>query len=114
MQDNGLPDPLSKGLKVILQGDPGYLSNIWTWKLMQRNLSLITRKRKNMAEQNSPEDERLLKKRGTIERVIEQLKHLCHSWHTRYRSILNGFANLFAGTIGYAFKLQKPSFDLNP
>lgn len=113
VHDSCLLEPLSNGLEGKLLGDKGYISEASDWELAQRNLTLITKKRKNMAQQNSTDDEKLLKKRGTIESVIEQLKFLCHSWHTRHRSILNAFANLYAGIIAYALKPKKPSFALS-
>lgn len=112
-RSTGTASGFSSSLEGKILGDKGYISETSSWELAQRNLNLITKKRKNMVQQNSKEEEILLKKRGTIESVIEKIKFVFHSWHTRHRSILNAFANLYAGIIAYALKPQKPSFALN-
>ncbi|NET71226.1 MAG: transposase [Sphaerospermopsis sp. SIO1G2] len=53
----------------------------------------------------------LLRKRGIIETVIEQLKNICHIDHTKHCSPDNCVANLIAGLTAYFFKPRRPKID---
>ena len=54
-------------------------------------------------------DKWLLKKRSLVETVIDLLKNWMDLWHTRHRSIDNGFNNMLACVAAYNFIDQKPS-----
>ena len=51
----------------------------------------------------------LLKKRFIVETVIDLLKNWLDLWHTRHRSIDNGFNNMLACLAAYNFIDHKPS-----
>ena len=51
----------------------------------------------------------MLRKRGLVETVIDQLKNVCQIEHTRHRSPINALANIFSGLIAYMLKPRKPS-----
>jgi hypothetical protein len=60
-------------------------------------------------------DKVLLKKRGLVDSVIEQLKHISQIEHTRHRSPINCIVNLICGLIAYSLRRKKPSLKLrNP
>jgi len=56
-------------------------------------------------------DKLLLKKRGTIESVINILKNTFNIEHTRHRGPINFIVNIFSALVAYNFKPQKPSFN---
>ncbi|GAB6045261.1 hypothetical protein JCM11957_08590 [Caminibacter profundus] len=73
--DISIVSRLTKGLKGILIGDKGYISNTLFRFLYFQDLKLVTKIRKNM--KNLPmvlEEKILLKKRSIIESVIDKLK----------------------------------------
>ncbi len=81
--------------------------------LYQRGLKLITRLRSNMKNKLMSLPERLLlKKRGLIESVNEQLKNVSQIEHTRHRSVWNFLSNLMGGLLSYTFQKEKPSLNL--
>ncbi len=57
-------------------------------------------------------DKLLLRKRASIERVIDQLKNISQIEHSRQRSVANCFVNLVAGLIAYTYREKKPSLNL--
>jgi hypothetical protein len=54
-------------------------------------------------------DRLLLRRRGLIESVIDQLKNISHIEHSRHRSPINFAVNLMAGLIAYCHQPEKPS-----
>ncbi len=56
-------------------------------------------------------DKLLLKKRGTIESVINLLKNTFNLEHSRHRSPVNFMVNIFAALFAYNLKPEKPSFE---
>lgn len=93
----------------ILFGDKGYISKKNEEALAKIGVKLITKKRKNMKPQKlSREESRLLRKRGIVETVIDQLKNICQIDHTRHRSPINAMVHLLAGLIAYCFLPEKP------
>lgn len=85
--------------KITLLGDKGYQTNKNTYEYLNRkNIRLITYKKFNQ-EQNSVEDEFLLKKRYLIENVFSQLK-LFRRILLRYdKTIKNFLGFIFIGCI---------------
>ena len=53
----------------------------------------------------------LLKKRFIVETVIDLLKNHNDLWHTRHRSVDNGFNNMLAALAAYNFRELKPSIN---
>lgn len=102
-------DTLTKRLKGFLYGDAGYLSSI-AGSLSMRGLELITKVRENMKPKDlTPEQKYYLKHRGLIESVFNLMKNFCDIDHSRHRSVINFFVNLWAGLIAYTFMDELPS-----
>jgi len=106
------PDILQKltaRLKGFLYGDAGYISSI-AKNLNQRGLELITKLRENMKPKDlTPEQKYYLQHRGLIESVFNLMKNFCNIEHSRHRSTINFFVNLWGGLIAYTFIDQLPS-----
>jgi hypothetical protein len=99
---------LGEGGKIF--GDAGYVSARLFNLLWEQALQLITKIRKNMKNKFIRlEDKYLLKKRTIVEKVIDLLKDWMNLWHTRHRSVNNGFNNLLACLAAYNFLDHKPS-----
>ena len=97
-----------------LFADLGYISANLFEKLFSKGIQLITRIRKNMKNQlMSLSDKLLLRKRGIIETIIDQLKNISQIEHTRHRSPVNFLVNLIGGLIAYTLQPKKPSLNLN-
>jgi hypothetical protein len=56
--------------------------------------------------------ELLLRKRGIIESVNDQLKNISQIEHTRHRSIWSFAVNILAALTAYILKPKKPSLNL--
>jgi len=101
---------VTNGLWGKLFGDRGYISKKLFEELWSRGVQIITRLKQNMANKLMPlEDKMLLKKRGIVESVINLLKTFFNLEHTRHRSVLGFFANIFSCIAAYAFHSNKPS-----
>lgn len=104
---------LSKKLFGKLFGDRGYLSAPLFKSLFDKGLELITKIKKNMKNKLMPMfDKLMLRKRALIESIFDQLKNISQIEHTRHRSVINFFVNLFAGLIAYTYQEKKPSLNL--
>lgn len=112
--DDRKPVPaITQNLKGLLFGDKGYISKGLFQKLYERGLKLVTRLRSNMKNKLMTIPEKfLLKKRGLIESVNDQLKNISQIEHTRHRSIWNFLSNLMGGLLSYTFQKNKPSLNL--
>jgi hypothetical protein len=74
---------------------------------------LVTKIKRNRKNKLLPLlDKLLLRKRGLIECVGGQLKHVCPIEHTRHRSVANTYANILAALVAYVFRPHKPSLGL--
>lgn len=107
---------LTKNLLGWLFGDKGYLLSEAKRALLERHeaLKIFSKCRKNMKKQDIPVEARLwLKKRGIIESVIALTKQQCDAVHSRHRSPINAFVNLFAALTAYTFRQRKPSTNIN-
>lgn len=106
---------LAKRLWGKLFGDKGYVSNPLKLLLVEQNLKLVTKAKKN--QKNAPplaiEDKILLRKRAIIETVVDQLKNISQIEHTRHRSFWNFLVNLLAGLIAYCWREKKPALNYN-
>lgn len=108
-----LPD-LCTSLFGKLYGDKGYLSKGLTEQLCKQGIDLITKVRKNMKPvELHPFDQAMLRQRGLIETVFDELKNLCQIEHTRHRSVTNFLVNLMAGLVAYCLFPYKPQLPLD-
>lgn len=109
--DNNL-DVVNKITKDIfgkLIADKGYIGLFNA--LFERGIQLIHKIKANMKNKlMEMYDKLLLKKRGTIESVINILKNTFDLEHSRHRSVTNFMVNIFSTLIAYNFKPTKPSF----
>ncbi len=75
---------------------------------------MITPIRKNMRNRLMILQNTLLsRKRAIIETINDQLKNRSQIAHSRHRSAVNFFVNLFAGLIAYTWQPKKPSIQLS-
>src|SRR5690242_16320874 len=113
--DDRTPVPqLVKRLRGKLVGDRGYISAPLTTLLFEQGLQLITKLRKNMKNQLIHlSDKLLLRKRASIESIIDQLKNISQIEHSRHRSPTNFVVHLIAGLIAYSHQDKKPSLHLD-
>ena len=96
-----------------LIGDKGYICKTLFEQLFIDGIHLITKIRKNMKNSLMHiHDKILLRKRGIIESVNDELKNICQVEHTRHRSFENFLTNLLSGLIAYSFFPKKPSLNL--
>lgn len=96
-----------------LVGDKGYICKNLFEQLFIDGIHLITKIRKNMKNSLMHiHDKILLRKRGIIETVNDELKNICQIEHTRHRSFDNFLTNLLSGLIAYSFFPKKPSLNL--
>jgi hypothetical protein len=54
----------------------------------------------------------LLRPRGILEVINDQLKNISHIEHTHHRSLVGLMVNLICGLIGYLHQPKKPSLHL--
>jgi transposase len=92
-------------------GDRGYISQTLCAQLRQTSgIELVTKLRRNMKNRLMRlSDKLLLRRRGLIESVIDQLKNIAQIEHSRHRSPINFAVNLIAGLIAYCHQPKKPS-----
>ena len=109
-QNKKVIDFLTEGLSGKLFGDRGYISSSLFKKLFEKGLQIVTRLRKNMKNCLMDfGDKLLLRKRGVIESVGNILKNFHQIEHSRHRSILGFFINIFSAISAYHLKTTKPS-----
>ena len=96
-------------------GDKGYLSQPLRDGLRDIGIELITSIRRNMKPQLMPlYDKLMLKRRSIIKTINDQSKNISQIEHSRHRSVNNFFVNLVAGLIAYCCRPYKPSVQLDP
>lgn len=101
---------LCKDLCGKIFGDKGYISEKLKNALLEQELLLVTKVKKNMKNRlMAINDKLLLQKRGVIESVIDILKNICDIEHSRHRSTANAFVCILAGLAAYSFLDKKPS-----
>ena len=97
-----------------LIGDKGYICKTLFEQLFINGIHLTTKIRKNMKNSLMHiHDKILLRKRGIIETVNDELKNICQIEHTRHRSFGNFLTNLLSGLIAYSFFPKKPSLNID-
>ena len=94
-----------------LFGDKGYLSKELFQSLFSNGIHLVTKLRKNMKTKlvTPIQDAFYLRKRAIIETIFDQLKNIFQIEHSRNRSQINYFNNVFSALIAYNFTEKKPS-----
>lgn len=109
-----VPELVEGRIMGLLFGDRGYISADLAAKLREYGVQLITRLRSNMQNKLMPlMDKILLRKRGIIETIIDQLKNISQIEHSRHRSPVNFIVNLLGGLIAYCHQPKKPSLNLS-
>ncbi|RZJ99829.1 MAG: IS982 family transposase [Flavobacterium sp.] len=103
---------LSKHLEGILLADKGYISKALAAVLAEQGLKILTTPRQNMKHppDYNEAEKSLLRKRGLIETVNDQLKNLHQIEHSRHRSVNNFLVNLMAAIVAYCLSPHKPHF----
>lgn len=98
-----------------LFGDKGYLSKELFQSLFANGIHLVTKLRKNMKTKlvTPIQDAFYLRKRAIIETIFDQLKNIFQVEHSRNRSQINYFNNIFSALIAYNFAEKKPSLKNN-
>ncbi|MDE7104450.1 MAG: transposase [Ruminococcus sp.] len=90
--------------------DRGYISQKLFEKLLEKDITLVTREKKNMKNKLMDLYDRLmLRKRAVIESVNDFLKNICDIEHSRHRSVTNFLVNLISALAAYSFLPKKPS-----
>ena len=98
-----------------LFGDKGYLSKDLFQSLFSNGIHLVTKLRKNMKTKlvTPIQDAFYLRKRAIIETIFDQLINIFQVEHSRNRSQINYFNNIFSALIAYNFAEKKPSLKNN-
>lgn len=103
-------DSMTREIFGKLFADRGYISQKLFEKLLERNITLVTRAKKNMKNKLMDLYDRLmLRKRAVIESVNDFLKNICDIEHSRHRSVTNFLVNLVSALAAYSFLPTKPS-----
>ena len=85
-RDEKVMDSLTKEIFGKLFADRGYISQKLFEKLLKRDITLVTRAKKNMKNKLMDYYDRLmLRKRTVIESVNDFLKNMCNIEHSRHR-----------------------------
>ena len=96
-----------------LYGDRGYISKVLHDALWAHGVNLITLIRRNMKPRLMPLWDRLmLRKRGLIESINDQLKNISEIEHSRHRSLSGFMINVVGALIAYTYQPTKPSLGL--
>jgi len=106
---------LTKGLWGKIFGDRGYISQQIEQQMAETGIEWITKVRKNMkSKYRKLTDKILLKKRGLIETVIDELKTQMTIQHTRHRSLDGWALNTLSALTAYTYLPKKPSLHIPP
>lgn len=109
-RNEAVMDSLTKEIFGKLFADRGYISQKLFEKLLKKDITLVTRAKKNMKNKLMDLYDRLmLRKRAVIESVNDFLKNICDIEHSRHRSITNFLVNLVSALAAYSFLPKKPS-----
>ena len=109
-RNEAVMDSLTKEIFGKLFADRGYISQKLFEKLLEKDITLVTRAKKNMKNKLMDlHDKLMLRKRAVIESVNDFLKNICDIEHSRHRSVTNFLVNLVSALAAYSFLLKKPS-----
>ncbi|CAL7961507.1 hypothetical protein MIDIC_20062 [Alphaproteobacteria bacterium] len=88
---------MAKGLWGKLFGDKGYVSEGLATQLLDQDLLLITKLKKNMKNKLLLLQNKFLPyKRAIVETISGKLKQFQRLWHSMFTSVENAFCNLMA------------------
>ena len=103
-------DSLTKEIFGKLFADRGYISQKLFEKFLKKDITLVTRAKKNMKNKLIDLYDRLMLRKCTvIESVNDFLKNICDKGHSRHRSVTNFLVNLVSALAAYSFLPKKPS-----
>jgi hypothetical protein len=106
-------EQMARDLWGHLYGDRGYIAKALHDALLAGGLKLITLIRRNMKPRLMRLWDRLmLRKRGVIESVNDQLKNISQIEHSRHRSWSGFMINVVGALIAYTYQPTKPSLGL--
>ena len=109
-RNEAVMDSLTKEIFGKLFADRGYISQKLFEKLLEKDITIVTRAKKNMKNKLiNLHDKLMLRKRAVIESVNDFLKNICDIEHSRHRSITNFLVNLISALAAYSFLPKKPS-----
>ena len=109
-RNEAVMDSLTKEIFGKLFADRGYISQKLFEKLLEKDIMLVTRAKKNRKNKLMDFYDRLmLRKRAVIESVNDFLKNICDIEHSRHRSVTNFLVNLVSALAAYSFLPKKPS-----
>ena len=109
-RNEAVMDSLTKKIFGKLFADRGYISQELFEKLLKKDITLVTRAKKNMKNKlMNLYDRLMLRKRTVIESVNDFLKNICEIEHSRHRSIKNFLVNLLSALAAYSLLPKKPS-----
>ena len=109
-RNEAVMDSLTKEIFGKLFADRGYISQKLFEKLLKKDITLVTRAKKNMKNKlMNLYDRLMLRKRTVIESVNDFLKNICDIEHSRHRSITNFLVNLVSALAAYSLLPKKPS-----
>ncbi len=116
-KDDRTPLKMKNFIKKLwgkLYGDKGYIGKELFETLFANGIHLVTKLKKNMKTKllTPMYDVIMLRKRAIVETIIDQLKNIFQIEHSRYRSPINFFTNVFSGLIAYNFTEKKPSLNI--
>ncbi|MBP6005651.1 hypothetical protein KA531_01990 [Candidatus Saccharibacteria bacterium] len=104
---------LVKDVLGHLFADRGCISKELFQRPLNKGIKLVTGIKKNMKNQLMSLWEKLvLRKRGIIETINNQLKNISQIEHTRHRRPINFIVNLLAGITVYQLRPIKPQLNL--
>ena len=82
--------------------------------LLENNIHLITKLKKNMKNKLVDFSEKLLlRRRAIIESVNDFLKNICQIEHSKHRFVDNFFVNLLSALVAYSFIPKKPALNIS-
>ncbi|MDE6003821.1 MAG: IS982 family transposase, partial [Oscillospiraceae bacterium] len=114
-RNEAVMDSLTKEIFGKLFADRGYISQKLFEKLLEKDITLVTRAKKNRKNKLMDLQDRLmLRKRAVIESVNDFLKNICDIEHSRHRSVTNFLVNLVSALAAYSFLPKKPSICSSP
>jgi len=109
-RDENVMNSLTKEIFGKLFANGGYISQKLFENLLKKDITLVTRAKKNMKNKLMDLYDRImLRKRTVIESVNDFLKNVCDIEHSRHRSITNFLVNLVSALAAYSFLPKKPS-----
>ena len=109
-RNEAVMDSLTKEIFGKLFADRGYISQKLFEKLLEKDITIVTRAKKNRKNKlMNLHDKLMLRKRAVIESVNDFLKNICDIEHSRHRSVTNFLVNLISALAAYSFLPKKPS-----